>query len=474
MAVQSSPSQKPLEDALRMGQSMNTSILSMSTPNFLKNISIFSLPFTGISIIAINTRSGTWHIELPFFMVTFLVVFNVRSIARSLVLNYGFEKNSVHCIVFFLLTCLLSNLQHFSCEKNNLSDLASLFSCLTFLGPKYIFVNLFYVTIGFLFSIYISSELKSLDDLQAVTRWFLAGAILLASIGIFEFAFHSAGLSFPYRITNNTSCYSLSCASVFPRMHSELGVMRISAGSAEPSIYSQPVLFALIYLISFATFNMTVFEKHIDRIVIVVLLFSFTHAWSTSAYLAGSAALIFHTKFKSRLNISDHTNNNFLRLLVISMGIYAVFNINLIVGFLNNLVINKIFTDSGVERLNSVRGALEVFTDGNFIYGQSFGMVNSFDFFVKVLSNTGVLGLTLMLGLILILLQGLWRKIYFDKDKAVVVVSYSVFVIFVSAILLYQLSGWAYQHMYTFFPFGLAMALVRRERVDASKFQTPE
>jgi len=33
MALQSSPSQKPLEDALRMGQSMNTSTLSMSAPN---------------------------------------------------------------------------------------------------------------------------------------------------------------------------------------------------------------------------------------------------------------------------------------------------------------------------------------------------------------------------------------------------------------------------------------------------------
>ena len=38
MAVKSSPSQKPLEDALRMGQSMNTSTLSMSTPS--KNIII--------------------------------------------------------------------------------------------------------------------------------------------------------------------------------------------------------------------------------------------------------------------------------------------------------------------------------------------------------------------------------------------------------------------------------------------------
>ena len=32
VAVQSSPSQKPLEDALRMGQSMNTSTLSMAAP----------------------------------------------------------------------------------------------------------------------------------------------------------------------------------------------------------------------------------------------------------------------------------------------------------------------------------------------------------------------------------------------------------------------------------------------------------
>jgi hypothetical protein len=35
MAVQSSPSQQPLEDYLRMGQNVNTETLSMSAPNFI-------------------------------------------------------------------------------------------------------------------------------------------------------------------------------------------------------------------------------------------------------------------------------------------------------------------------------------------------------------------------------------------------------------------------------------------------------
>ena len=41
MAVQSSPSQKPLEDALRMGQSMNTSTLSMSAPLAIQLSSLY-------------------------------------------------------------------------------------------------------------------------------------------------------------------------------------------------------------------------------------------------------------------------------------------------------------------------------------------------------------------------------------------------------------------------------------------------
>ena len=42
MAVQSSPSQQPLEDHLRMGQNVNTETLSMSAPNlFIKSNKIY-------------------------------------------------------------------------------------------------------------------------------------------------------------------------------------------------------------------------------------------------------------------------------------------------------------------------------------------------------------------------------------------------------------------------------------------------
>lgn len=431
------------------------------TKIYLKNIAIFSLPFTGISITAINTKSGIWHIDLPFFFIASLVFFNAGPIARFIVLNEGFQKNFVRCIVFFLTICFLSNAQHFSCEENNLPGISSLFLCFTFTGAKYIFVNLLYVTTGFLFSIFILHDIKSPDDFRAFARWFLAGAIFLAAIGIFEFILHLAGLPFLYKITNSTSAFSSNFASAFPRMHSELGVMRISAGSSEPSIYSQPILFSIIYFISFATFGTAVFGKHIDRIVIVVLLFSFIHAGSTSAYLAGAAILILHIIFINRLNIGDSANKNFFRLLIISAIISGVFHLNLLTGFLDHLVINKIHTDSGVERLDSVGNALRVFGAGNFIYGQGFGALNSFDFVGKVLSNTGILGLTLILGLIMILLTRLWQIISADKDKALVCISYSAFMILVSAVFLYQLSGWAYQYMYTYLPFGLAMALAR-------------
>jgi len=36
MAVQSPPSQQPLEDSLRMGQNVNTETLSMSAPKFMQ------------------------------------------------------------------------------------------------------------------------------------------------------------------------------------------------------------------------------------------------------------------------------------------------------------------------------------------------------------------------------------------------------------------------------------------------------
>jgi O-antigen ligase len=429
-------------------------------PNLLYWCMVFSLPFSATAIANIGfmgARSGVQATIL--FGSLWMIKEGGKALKKSRSWQSPEMRISVRQLRLFMFAALLSLIMPLWIN-GGLTIYCPDLLCnetppLTF-GLRHITQSL-YLAYGLIVTIFIAVRNSNPEEFKKSVRVFLISAIFASSWGFLQWYCNDVGIPYPAFIFNTSATES---AMGYMQELGDLGVARISSVSTEPSMLAQFMLLALVFAI-FAVFGQrTVISKFWDRVALIVSVLILLLTTSSTAYIGLAILLpvsLLGLWYLGRLGVKPLGIIGFVLLLL-----YVTYaRSQLIQELADRMIFSKSEDYSGIGRLNSVLLALGYFRAYP-ILGIGWGSASSYDLIVKLLSNTGILGLVTFAIFIGTVFSRLWKSM---KPRAVTQPSERTFwaccflVAIFMLIVTNELSGFAFVYGHLWFIFGMALAV---------------
>lgn len=233
-------------------------------------------------------------------------------------------------------------------------------------------------------------------------RAMIAVTVTHAALGLLDIATQATGTAFilePVRTAN----YALALGQEMA------GLNRVIGGFPEASSYSYVTLGLLGFWLSYWFHDKS--GSKLPLVLLLVTLFLVLRGTSSSAYVGLALLLSIFVLLRLR-EMASHKglDGRLIAVLVgaiglvplICIGLYALYAlVPAFSDFIDRSLLNKLSSDSGVERMSWNRQAFRNFLD-TYLLGAGLGSVRASNWLVATLSTTGLVGLGLMLSF-------LWR-----------------------------------------------------------------
>jgi hypothetical protein len=418
---------------------------------------IFFVPFTASALV--NFPSGFWLSPVQFLGSLWLLryIFIMLSFNIKMSVTYWLMTAFFAVVVMSVAMPLLINGDIFIRGTILLDATGPLyFSSRNITLPMYVFF-------GLLFAAFLSFRNSNQGALQETLRVYVGSAIFVSVWGLFQFSCNLTGFEYPYFIFNNSANevaqgYSQTIVGQYEEF------FRISSVASEPSVMAQflvPVLPIAILALLLKKTILTTFWDFLAIILIVAVLLVST---SSTAYFG--LGLCFVMTPLIALIFLGHAGMKVVGFftLVIIIIILAYLSSQTFVEFVNDFILNKLSSGSGIERLMTVEYAWSYFLEYP-VFGIGWGSATSNDLVVNLLASFGVIGFgifTLLIGYVIIRLASAVvssRRIHiFREAKLAEVLSLAVLISFLLSLSLQQTSGFNYGYTYFWMSLGLVIA----------------
>jgi hypothetical protein len=429
-------------------------------PNLLYWCMVFSLPFAATAIANIGflgARSGVQATILFGFL--WMIKEGGRALKKSRSWQSQEMRISVRQLRLFMLAALLSLIMPLWINGRltiYCPDLGCNETPPLTLGLRHITQSL-YLAYGLIITVFIAVRNSNPEEFKKSIRLFLISAIFASSWGFLQWYCYDVGISYPSFIFNTSATES---AMGYTQELGDLGVARISSVSTEPSMLAQFMLVALVFAIFTVFGKRTVISKFWDRVALVVTVLILLLTTSSTAYIGLAVLLplsLLSLWYLGRLGVKPLATIGFV-LFLLYVG-YA--HSQLIQTLADRLIFSKSEDYSGIGRLNSVLLALGYFREYP-ILGIGWGSASSYDLIVKLLSNTGILGLVTFAIFLKTVFSRLWRSM---KPRVVEQPSertfWAICLLVATFMLIFtnELTGFAFVYGHLWFIFGMALAV---------------
>jgi hypothetical protein len=315
-----------------------------------------------------------------------------------------------------------------------------------------------YLAYGVIITIFIALRNSDLREFRKTIRVFLAASIFVSFWGFLQWYCYRAGISYPSFIFNNNASES---AMGYLQDLPDLGLTRVSSVATEPSMLSQYMLVAAVFAI-FAVFGRRIVISRLwDRLALGAAVLVLLLSTSSTAY-AGLAILVpvsmFGLWYLKKLGLRP------LAIVGIAMAILYVVYVSspLMQDVADSMIFSKSEGYSAIGRFNSLVLALGYFRAFP-ILGIGWGSAASYDVALKLLSNTGILGLLTFGLFIKTIFTGLWRSMAWNApQKRLSEQAYWACCLLVASFMLIvtnEISGFAFVYGHPWFVFGMALAV---------------
>jgi len=315
-----------------------------------------------------------------------------------------------------------------------------------------------YLTYGVIIAIFIALRNSDLLEFKKTVRVFLASSIFVSFWGFLQWYCYRAGVSYPAFIFNNSASES---AKGYLEDLSDLGLTRISSVATEPSMLSQYMVIAGVFAV-FAVFGgRIVISKLWDRVALGAAVLVLLLSTSSTAY-AGLVILVpasmFGLWYLKKLGLRPLAIGG-----VTMFTLYVVYaGSSLAHEVADTMIFSKAEGYSAFGRFNSLLLAFGYFRTFP-ILGIGWGSAPSYDLALKLLSNTGILGLLTFGLFVTTTFAGLWRSMAWNApQKRMSERAYWACCLLVATFMLIvtnEISGFAFVYGHPWFVFGLALAV---------------
>jgi hypothetical protein len=430
---------------------------------------VFSLPFSATAILNIGTGDAASGVQVWMFFGLLWLCRELLPQAAALKIALRRPLRSpVAYLAVFMLVAVLSTLMplwingslHIIGEKLLDNSTAPL------LFSRKNITGLLYLIFGVLIAIGTAQVNDSLEDVRRSLRALLMSGVFISLWGLLQMMCYIIHVPYPSAIFNNSETPS---ALGYLTEFGDLNVKRISSVAVEPSMLAEVLLAILPVILLALLFGRPIFSRRTDLFCGALMLLVLLLTTSSTAYVGVAAMLVLIPASLATLRVVTW-GAAMRRVFVWIFGAAAV-SITAwamspaVRGVVANTLLNKTNSFSAAERVKSIYYAAQYFKQYPLL-GIGWGSAGSHDLVMKLLSNTGVIGMLTFAGFVIIILFGLRRVGRTGGDN---VSKYAV-VSFISVLILIfmnALIGFAYVFGHFWFVIGLGMAVGFRPESNA-------
>jgi O-Antigen ligase len=429
-------------------------------PNLLYWCMVFSLPFSATAVANLGFMGASSGVQAAIvFGSLWIVAEGPKILKQSGLWQSKKIKVSVRQLRIFILVVVLSLIMPLWIHGRVTVDCPDLLcnesAPLTF-SFRHI-TQTIYLAYGIIIMVLIAARNVYIQQFRKSIRVFLISAICVSFWGMLQWYCYHAGISYPAFIFNSSKTES---ALGYLQELGDLGIPRISSVATEPSMLAQFTLIALVFAI-FAVFtDRVLISKFWDRIALAALVLILLLTTSSTAYIGLAILLpvsLVGLWYLGRLGAKP--------LAAIALGLLVLFLLyarsQLIQAVAAQMIFSKAEDYSGIGRLNSVLLAFNYFRSYPLL-GIGWGSATSYDLIVKLLSNTGILGLFTFAVFITTVFSRLWKSMKPRIPQKISERTYWACCLLVASFMLIftnELTGFAFVYGHLWFILGMALAV---------------
>jgi hypothetical protein len=353
-------------------------------------LTVFFVPFTATSVINIGDLYTGSAIQPYMFLSVLFITRNLPSLIKSVLLFkiHTTKLTKYFYITFILFTfiaamSLIMPIIIHGTSNGNVTGRLNENIPIEFTSRN--ITQYLYFLLGVLFSVFVSNYCSKMENFIFAINIFRYSILFIMAWGTMEFFLKKLSIPYPGQIFNN---------SVSGSTGGYLGVLdngssRIFSVAAEPSILAQNIVVYLPFLFVSIENKIYAFSKFKDYLLAIFTIFFTIMTTSSSGILSVFVMIVLFTLTKQQSLKKRVVNvmSLFVLLLIFIPFIYLLFK-----DIIDASILNKGDSYSAMERFSSITSGWNNFLTYPFL-GVGWGAVTVNDFIVKILSNTGVIGL---------------------------------------------------------------------------------
>jgi hypothetical protein len=430
-------------------------------PRYLYWCTVFFLPFSATAVVNFNRASGATGLQASmFFGALWMLREGSGALKRHGLWRSEKLQTSVRRLRFFMLAVVLSLVMPIYIHGRLTVDCPDI-AC-TDSGPlTFTFSHItqvMYLAYGVVLTVFIAVKNSTIEQFRKSVRILMSSAIFVSFWGFLQWYCYRAGISYPAFIFNNNT--SISAQGYLENLQ-ELGLTRISSVATEPSILAHYATIALVFAIFAVAGQRPIISRFWDRFALGVITLLLLMTTSTTAYVGLAILLpvaLVGMWYLGRLGIFP--------VAMIGAAVLALYmaytHSDVVQTIVDKMIFSKSEDYSGIGRLNSLFLGFSYFRIYP-ILGIGWGSSTSADIILKLLSNTGILGLFAFGWFLKTLFSQLWGSMSRQSPQTTGSVrAYWACGLFVATFILIatsELSGFAFVYGHTWFVFGMALAV---------------
>lgn len=366
----------------------------------LLKLCFFFIPFSGVSLL--NIAELTFFI-LPFTLAALtwilLQLINIFYIKDSILIrtDHSFVLLSLSFLVLVAFSCVMSILingtdGYFGANADSLNYFP--------IKPSNInLLQLIYVFIGTIFSIFVVGFVKKIAQVESIIRVIFLSAIIACLIGIIEV------LTFYIGVDLRTDWYHTvptgDGSEKGVRLDGILNIVRINSISYETSVFAQHMLVPFSFAYFSRKENLIIFSKKKDNYIFWLLFISLIIALSTTAIIGILIVYFIYWLLNITLKRTFFALIFVCFLILLAYIFYIQFEF--FASILDVFVLGKFSGGSVAGRFDVAANSFDVFLRNPY-FGVGFGILPPADLILMLLSGVGIFGTTVFILMITLII----------------------------------------------------------------------
>jgi hypothetical protein len=377
---------------------------------WLFGLAVFFIPFTGTAVINIGSiDTGSSISPYMFFaclcIAKSLIVWRQKADESTLLhikyIRLSDQNLSKLFLAGFVLIAALSLIMPVIINGRAMGNL---FGNIDDLDPikstSRDITQFLYFLLGAIFTYFVASYTSQDGNLIFAIRVLGYSTIFLMCWGLLQFlSLRFSFVPYPVAVFNNSVNASLAKETLF--LDPDAGLTRVNSVCAEPSILAQQLVVYFPFVLVGIEQKVYIFSKIKDYLLAgAIIIFVFITTSSSGMVCLALVMLLF---FLSKRDI--FTKQLWKLIIYVSAIIICIPIVYLIIpDIINAALLNKSDSFSALERLDTIISGWRNFIQYPFL-GVGWGAITVNDFFVRILSNTGVLGFVFVVLMIYFIIK---------------------------------------------------------------------